>query len=230
MRRKEMVLPPKSKNDASSTRLGNRFGTTLWTTSCGRFAQLLRPLELPVRDGSGAPNSDANRHHVIPCERCGSPARVGSGYCLSCILEQALAYNGENTQHWDQVLEEVNVHGAEWRIGKYHILREIGRGGMGVIYKARQRNSQQIVALKRILSVHADSHETLARFRHEAKTVANLHHPNILPIYELDETDDGLPFFTMKHARGGTLLDAAQSLRHDPRHSVQLIATVSRAL
>ena len=229
MRRKEMVLPPRSKNDANSTRLANRFGITSRTTSCGRFAQLLRPSELPVRDESDGPN-DANRSHVIPCERCGSPARVGSGYCLSCVLEQGLAYNGENAQHWNQALEEVNVRGAEWRISNYHILGEIGRGGMGVIYKARQRNSQQIVALKRILSVHADSHETLARFRHEAKTVANLHHPNILPIYELDETDDGLPFFTMKHARGGTLLDAAQSLRHDPRHSVQLIATVSRAL
>jgi serine/threonine protein kinase len=71
---------------------------------------------------------------------------------------------------------------------------------MGVIYKARQRNSQRIVALKRILSVHADSRDTLARFRREAVTIASLRHPNILPIYDLGETEDGLPFFTMKHA------------------------------
>jgi len=58
-----------------------------------------------------------------------------------------------------------------------------------------QRNSQRIFALKRILSVHADSRDTLERFRREAVTLASLRHPNILPIYELDETEDGLPFF-----------------------------------
>jgi serine/threonine protein kinase len=128
------------------------------------------------------------------------------------------------------VLEEVNVPGAEWRIGNYQILKEIGRGGAGVIYRARHRNSQRIVALKRILSVHADSREMLARFRREAVIVASLPHPNIVPIYELGETEDGLPFFTMKHAPGGTLLEAAQTLRHDPRRSVRLIAKVSRAM
>jgi serine/threonine-protein kinase len=128
------------------------------------------------------------------------------------------------------VLEEVNVRRSEWRIGNYQILQEIGRGGMGVIYRARQRNSQRIVALKRILTVHSDSRETLARFRHEAVTVARLRHPNILPIYELSETEDGLPFFTMKHARGGTLLEAARSLRHDPRRTVRLVSKVSRAM
>jgi len=99
-----------------------------------------------------------------------------------------------------------------------------------VIYRARQRNSQRIVALKRILTVHADSRDTVGRFRREAVTVASLRHPNILPIYELGETGDGLPFFTMKHAPGGTLLDAARSLRHDPRRIVRLIVKVSRAM
>jgi serine/threonine-protein kinase len=78
--------------------------------------------------------------------------------------------------------------------------------------------------------VHADSRETLARFRREAVIVASLRHPNILPIYELGETEDGLPFFTMKHAPSGTLLEAARSLRHDPRRSVRLIAKVCRAM
>ena len=191
---------------------------------------MLRPSRQPTVDVNDAPNPDTNGCDVIPCERCGSPARVGHGYCLSCVLQQGLSPDGENAGHWDDVLEEVNVRGAEWRIGNYQILKEIGRGGMGVIYRARQRNSQRIVALKRILSVHTESRETLARFRHEAVTVASLRHPNILPIYELGETEDGLPFFTMKHATGGTLLEAARSLRHDPRRSVRLIAKVSRAM
>ena len=146
------------------------------------------------------------------------------------MLQQGLEYDGENAGHWDDVLEEVKVRGSEWRIGNYQILQQIGRGGTGMIYRARQRNSQRIVALKYILSVHADSRETLARFRREAVIVASLRHPNILPIYELEETEDGLPFFTMKHAPGGALLEAAQSLRHDPRRSVRLIAKVSRAM
>jgi eukaryotic-like serine/threonine-protein kinase len=224
------LFPQELEDDAHTARFADRVGVSSRTSSCGRFAQLLWPSRQPIVDVSDAPNPDTNRSDVIPCERCGSPARVGRGYCLSCVLQQGLEYDGENARHWDDVLEEVNVRGAEWCIGNYQILQEIGRGGMGVIYRARQRNSQRIVALKRILSVHAESRETLARFRREAATVASLRHPNILPIYELGETEDGLPFFTMKHAPGGTLLEAARSLRPDPRRSVRLIAKVSRAM
>ena len=230
MREEYTVFPQNLGNDANTSRFADRFGVTLRTSSCGRFAQLLQPSGQSIVDVGNVSNAGTNGCDVIPCERCGSPARVGRGYCLSCVLQQGLEDDGENAAQWDDVLEEVNVRGAEWRIGNYQILKEIGRGGMGVIYRARQRNSQRIVALKRILSVHTDSRETLARFRREAVTVASLRHPNILPIYELGETEDGLPFFTMKHAPGGTLLEAARSLRHDPRQSVRLIAKVSRAM
>ena len=118
----------------------------------------------------------------------------------------------------------------DWRIGNYQILEEIGRGGMGVIYRARQRLSHRIVALKRILSYQADSQETLVRFRREAEAAASLDHPNILPIYEVSESDDGLPFFSMKFAAGGSLQDAARALRNDPRGCVTLMAKVTRAV
>jgi serine/threonine protein kinase/tetratricopeptide (TPR) repeat protein len=128
------------------------------------------------------------------------------------------------------VLDDVDVRDADWRIGNYQILEEIGRGGMGVIYRARQRHSRRIVALKRILSFHADSRETLARFRREAEAVASLDHPNVLPIYEVSESEDGLPFFSMKFAAGGSLVDASRSLREDPRRIVLLIAKVTRGV
>ena len=101
---------------------------------------------------------------------------------------------------------------------------------MGVIYRARQRHSRRIVALKRILAHQADSRETLIRFRREAQAAASLDHPNILPIYEVGEDMDGLPFFSMKFAVGGSLRDAAPALRSEPVRSVALMAKVARAV
>ena len=174
------------------------------------------------------------------CPECGSASRVGRRLCLSCMLSAGVGANGENgdlsaeasakTETLDDVLGELDVCDADWRIGNYQILEEIGRGGMGVIYRARQRHSRRIVALKRILSYHADSQETLARFRREAQAAASLDHPNILPIYEVSECNDGLPFFSMKFAGGGSLLDAAPALRGEPRRSVALMAKVARAV
>jgi serine/threonine protein kinase/Tfp pilus assembly protein PilF len=146
------------------------------------------------------------------------------------MLRRALGSQTENTETLVEVLDEVDVRDADWRIGNYQILEEIGRGGMGVIYRARQRHSRRIVALKRILSYQAESQETLVRFRREAEAVASLDHPNILPIYEVSESDDGLPFFSMKFAAGGSLLDAARSLRNDPRRIIALMAKVTRAV
>jgi TolB-like protein/tRNA A-37 threonylcarbamoyl transferase component Bud32/Flp pilus assembly protein TadD len=174
------------------------------------------------------------------CPECGSASRVGRSLCLSCMLSAGVGANGHNgdlsaeasakAETLDDLLGELDVCDADWRIGNYQILEEIGRGGMGVIYRARQRHSRRIVALKRILSYHADSQETLARFRREAQAAASLDHPNILPIYEVSECDDGLPFFSMKFAGGGSLLDAAPALRSEPRRAVALVAKVVRAV
>jgi TolB-like protein/tRNA A-37 threonylcarbamoyl transferase component Bud32/Flp pilus assembly protein TadD len=142
----------------------------------------------------------------------------------------ASAHTSQSGQTLDDVLGEINVYEADWRIGNYQVLEEIGRGGMGVIYRARQRHSRRIVALKRILSYHSDSQETLARFRREAQAAASLDHPNILPIYEVSECEDGFPFFSMKFAGGGSLLDAAPALRSEQRHAVALMAKVARAV
>jgi serine/threonine-protein kinase len=86
------------------------------------------------------------------------------------------------------------------------------------------------VALKRILSYHADSQETLARFRWEAEAAANLDHPNILPIYEVSDDEEGLPFFSMKFAGSGSLVEAAPALRNEPRRAVVLMAKVALAV
>ena len=165
------------------------------------------------------------------CEQCGTTTRLSNGVCVSCLLREGLEANGEGSSEvFESVLAEADVPDKEWRLGNYQILEEIGRGGMGVIYRARQRHSRRIVALKRVLSYHADSRETRVRFRREAEAAASLDHPNILPIYEVSESEDGVPFFSMKFATGGSLRDAGASLRTEPKECVRLIAKVARAI
>src|SRR5947207_2149565 len=166
-----------------------------------------------------------------PCPHCESSSHIGGGLCVGCLLQTGLepddACAGETLR---SVLSEITIPDKNWRLGNYEILEEIGRGGMGVIYRARQRHSRRIVAVKRVLSYHSDSQETLARFRREAQAAASLDHPNILPIYEVSETEDGVPFFSMKFAPGGSLQDAGPALKNEARQCVALVAKVTRAV
>src|SRR5437868_5621236 len=169
--------------------------------------------------------------HPTPCPHCESSSHIGGGLCVGCLLQTGLEPDdpcaGETLR---SVLSEITIPDKNWRLGNYEILEEIGRGGMGVIYRARQRHSRRIVAVKRVLSYHSDSQETLARFRREAQAAASLDHPNILPIYEVSESEDGLPFFSMKFAPGGSLQEVGPALKNDPRQCVLLVAKVARAV
>src|SRR5689334_7495509 len=179
-----------------------------------------------LSDSFGMPDTPTN-----VCRHCHTKVRVGRNLCLACLLGSGILDAGEASK--DELPDPIgdmpasNIH---WRLGNYEIFEEIGRGGMGVIYRARQRHSRRIVALKRILAYHADSPETLVRFRREAEAAASLDHPHILPIYEVGESDDGLPFFSMKLATGGSLQESHIALHEDPRRSVALMAKVCRAV
>ena len=157
--------------------------------------------------------------------------RLDTGVCVSCLLLEGLETGGEVSKAvYESVLDEVDASHKPWFLGNYEILEQIGCGGMGVIYRARQRHSRRIVAVKRVLSYRADSHGALQRFRREAQAVASLDHPNILPIYEVSESEDGLPFFSMKFAEKGSLQENTASLRDEPRKCVQLMAKVAHAV
>jgi eukaryotic-like serine/threonine-protein kinase len=89
------------------------------------------------------------------------------------------------------------------RLGEFRVLRELGRGGMGIVYEAVQESLGRHVALKVVHHVHLD-HRKLQRFQREAEAVAQLHHTNIVPIFAVGE-HDGLPYYAMQYIRGGGL-------------------------
>src|SRR6184192_3863534 len=185
-----------------------------------------------MNKASGLSNSVAEEiEDSTECPQCGAVTRLDHGTCINCLLREGLEAKGEASREtFESILAEANVTDTQWRLGHYEILEEIGRGGMGVIYRARQQHSRRIVAVKRILAHQVNSHETLVRFRREAEAVASLDHTNILPIHEISESEEGLPFFSMKYATGGSLRAAAPTLRKNPRGGVQLMAKVARAI
>lgn len=111
----------------------------------------------------------------------------------------------------------------------YELFEELGRGGMGVVYRARQKNLDRIVALKIVLGGRIARPSDLARFRSEAETAAQLDHPNIVPVYDVGERD-GMPFFTMRFIAGTTL---SQRLADGPmqgREAAEILAPIARAI
>ena len=163
------------------------------------------------------------------CRICGNTSRIAYGLCLGCLLHDTVAEADPDGSGFAKALAGISVPDTQWRLGNYEIMEEIGRGGMGIIYRARQRHSKRIVALKRTLGYHAESRETLTRFRREAEAAASLDHPNILPIYEVGESE-GVPFFSMKFAAGGSLQQAGAALGQEPRQCLRIVAKVARAV
>lgn len=115
------------------------------------------------------------------------------------------------------------------RFGDYELLEEIGRGGMGVIFRARQVSLGRVVALKMILAGSYATGETVERFRAEAKAAANLHHPNIVPIHEIG-MQDGRHFFSMDYVDGGSLHQLLTKGPLPPRDAARLLLPIAEAL
>ena len=182
------------------------------------------------------------------CRKCGAKifSDAPEGLCPKCVLKIALGAfpdavagvgdcgcveqpAGEDRASASQ--DKMTAHAAELlgELGDYELLEEIGRGGQGVVFRARQKSLNRIVALKVISLGQWASKAHLKRFRLEAEAAARLEHPGIVPIHEVGERD-GSCYFSMKFVEGGQL---DQVVRHEPmpiRRAVELIANVARTV
>ena len=159
------------------------------------------------------------------CGKCGATVFADSprGLCSVCLFKTGLGIlDDENTLKEEQPR-------VQMEFGDYHIIEEIGRGGQGVVYRARQKSLNRIVALKVIGLGRWSSTPHLRRFRHEAEAAASLEHPQIVPIYEIGERD-GSCYFSMKFVEGGPLDDVVKREPMSPRRAAELLVKIARTV
>jgi serine/threonine protein kinase/Flp pilus assembly protein TadD len=158
------------------------------------------------------------------CKKCGTAifADEPEGLCAACVLETSLG----------MVHEEVNGAGSPEmpdELGDYQLMEEIGCGGQGVVYRARQKSLNRIVALKVIGLGRWATKAHIKRFRFEAETAASLDHPCIVPIHEIGESD-GSCYFSMKLVEGRRLDEVIKCDPFSPRRTVELIIKLARTV
>ena len=182
------------------------------------------------------------------CSKCGAEifADAAEGLCTACLLEIGLGLFSEAVDrfndpgHADQ-LPRIDIPGVNGSraaafdteipgiLGDYELLGEIGRGGQGVVYRARQKSLNRVVALKVVRAAERTTPTRLKRFRLEAEAAARLDNPNIVPIYEVGE-HAGSCYFSMKFIEGGPLDELVKGEPMPIRRAVELIAKLGRAV
>jgi TolB-like protein/predicted Ser/Thr protein kinase/Tfp pilus assembly protein PilF len=170
-------------------------------------------------------NTMTNARRV--CAECGATvfADAPEGVCSVCLFRIGLA-SGDNQS--DEPLEPTIAQ--MWKdFGDYELLEEVGRGGQGVVFRARQKSLNRIVALKVINLGEWASKAHVKRFRREAEAAASLEHPSIVPIYEVGESD-GSCYFSMKFVEGGQLDEVVRRAPMSIRQAAELIAKVARTV
>src|SRR5213082_510925 len=169
-------------------------------------------------------SADANVSRI--CGNCGSRifADAPQGFCGLCLFKTGLGPLGEDDESFESSPVAMPTDFED-----YELLDEIGRGGQGVVYRARQKSLNRTVALKVIGLGHWATEAYLKRFRREAEAAASLEHPCIVPIYEVGE-HDGSCCFSIKFVEGGHLDKVAEREPIPIRRAVELIARLARTV
>lgn len=167
------------------------------------------------------------------CAECGFPIPPGApGHrCARCLLEMSLREDGPDEEAEVPLTESTGTEDLLGRrFGPYELLEELGHGGMGVIYRARQVELNRVVALKMIRSAGLLGADFEQRFHTEARAAAALEHPHIVAIHEVGE-HEGLNYYTMRLIEGPNL---AQELKRqgplEPKRAAQLVVKLARAV
>src|SRR5436190_1766934 len=192
------------------------------------------------------------------CRKCGAKifSDAPKGLCTACVLETALGIfpdaiaaddssavasakaddpgrvdelSRDNAKPTSGVKDAVRAATMLGELGDYELLEEIGRGGQGVVFRARQKSLNRTVALKVISLGQWASKTHLKRFRLEAEAAARLEHPGIVPIHEVGERD-GQCYFSMKFIEGGQLDEVVKQTPMSIREAAKLIAKVARTV
>jgi serine/threonine protein kinase/tetratricopeptide (TPR) repeat protein len=195
-----------------------------------------------VHDGERTSDSSIMSSAPSICRKCGAEilADAPEGLCTACLFETGLnlftdesvagvADPGPDSGASLPAKKKPNAKKGFADFGDYELLDVIGRGGQGVVYRARQKSLNRIVAVKVIGLGHWSSEGHLKRFRREAEAAASLDHSGIVPIYEVGERD-GSCYFSMKLVEGGQLDEVTQREPMPLRRSVELIAKVARTV
>src|SRR6266498_2849470 len=171
------------------------------------------------------------------CENCGEKifGDAPKGLCPACVLETGLgplvdeAVVGIDSPAFAKTDDSPHPASVLGELGDYELLEEIGRGGQGVVYRARQKSLNRTVALKVIGLGQWATQAHLKRFRREAEAAASLDHPCIVPIYDVGERE-GSCYFSMKFIDGGQLDEVAQRTPISIRNAAELIAKLARTI
>src|SRR5271170_5161074 len=169
----------------------------------------------------------------VVCPRCGKsiPGDAPQGLCPACLLGCAL--DSEATlPPTEPTLPPAVAPKSPEAVGLvpgYEILGELGRGGMGVVYKARHLKLNRVVAVKMILAGGHAGAADLGRFRTEAEAIARLQHPSIIQVYEIGE-HEGKPYFALEFCPGGNLAQKLDGTPLPPREAARVVETLARAM
>ena len=164
------------------------------------------------------------------CPNCGAmvSASVAEGLCPACLLRRAALDSGTESILSSQWTPP-RVEELEESFPQYQILELIGRGGMGAVYKAIQKSLGRSVALKILAPQHAANPDFARRFAQEAKTLAEVAHPNIVAVYDFGQADS-FYFLTMEFVDGVNLRQAMSAGRLSPEQAIAIVPPICRAL